>query len=166
MLIVFGGLPGTGKTTISRAVAARWKATYLRIDAIEQALRDAGIPDTGIGAAGYVVANALAEANLDGGRMVVADCVNPVGESREGWRRVASRSSVRLIEIEVICSDRHEHRRRVEGRTTDIGGLVPPTWEAVIGRYYEPWDRPCLIIDTTHLSPVQSISLIASHIGV
>jgi predicted kinase len=165
MLVVFGGLPGTGKTTISRAVAARWTATYLRIDAIGQALRDAGISAADVGAAGCVVANALAEANLAGGRRVVADCVNPVAESREGWRRVASRSSVRLIEIEVICSDRTEHRHRVENRTTDIGGLVPPNWEAVIGRYYEPWDGPRLIIDTARPSLADSISLIARHIG-
>ncbi|WP_225152486.1 AAA family ATPase [Bradyrhizobium sp. NBAIM08] len=41
-LIVFGGLPGTGKTTIARELTARLAATYLRIDAIEQPLRDAG----------------------------------------------------------------------------------------------------------------------------
>jgi predicted kinase len=39
MLIVFGGLPGTGKTTLARAFAQRRRATYLRIDTIEQALR-------------------------------------------------------------------------------------------------------------------------------
>ncbi|MFO7481079.1 AAA family ATPase, partial [Oceanibaculum nanhaiense] len=32
MLIVFGGLPGTGKTTLSRALADRLRAVYLRID--------------------------------------------------------------------------------------------------------------------------------------
>ncbi len=36
MLIVFGGLPGTGKTTLARAFAQRRRATYLRIDTIEQ----------------------------------------------------------------------------------------------------------------------------------
>ncbi|WP_371126640.1 AAA family ATPase [Variovorax sp. EL159] len=35
MLIVLGGLPGTGKTTIAREIVARSRAVYLRIDAIE-----------------------------------------------------------------------------------------------------------------------------------
>jgi predicted kinase len=35
MLIIFGGLPGTGKTTISKEVAKRLKAVYLRVDTIE-----------------------------------------------------------------------------------------------------------------------------------
>ena len=38
MLVAFAGLPGVGKTTISRIVATRLEAAYLRIDAIEQAL--------------------------------------------------------------------------------------------------------------------------------
>jgi predicted kinase len=42
-LIVFGGLPGTGKTTLARAIAEERSATYLRVDTIEQALRSAGI---------------------------------------------------------------------------------------------------------------------------
>jgi predicted kinase len=35
-----------------------------------------------IGSAGYVVANVLAESNLTTGQTVVADCVNPVAQSR------------------------------------------------------------------------------------
>jgi predicted kinase len=86
MLIVFGGLPGTGKTTISCAVTARRLATYLRIDAIEQAIRNAGVLAGEVGPAGYSVANMLAETNLMDGRTVVADCVNPVAESRDASR--------------------------------------------------------------------------------
>ena len=57
MLIVFGGLPGVGKSSVARLVAARLRAVYLRVDTIEQALRDAGArPLT----EGYVGAYALA----------------------------------------------------------------------------------------------------------
>ena len=38
-LIIFGGLPGTGKTTLARKLANDLGATYLRIDTIERALR-------------------------------------------------------------------------------------------------------------------------------
>jgi predicted kinase len=43
MLIVFSGLPGVGKTTIARELACSLAAVYLRIDSIEQALRQAGL---------------------------------------------------------------------------------------------------------------------------
>jgi predicted kinase len=120
MLIVFGGLPGTGKSAISSAVAICLSATYLRIDAIEQAIRNAGVLAGDVGPAGYSVANALAKANLSAGRTVVVDCVNPVAESRKAWKATALRAACRLIEIEIICSDPLEHRRRVEGRISDI----------------------------------------------
>ncbi|EEQ16447.1 Uncharacterised protein [Yersinia frederiksenii] len=41
MLIIFSGLPGTGKSTIAHLLAERLKAVYLRIDTIEQAIRSA-----------------------------------------------------------------------------------------------------------------------------
>lgn len=158
MLIVFAGLPGTGKTTISRSVAARLAATYLRIDAIEQAIRNAGVLAGGVGPSGYAVAQAVAEANLADGRTVVADCVNPVAASREGWRGVATRTGTRLVEVEVICSDIDEHRRRVATRVSDISGLVPPSWEAIQSLGYEEWDRPRLIVDSSKLSTDQAVA--------
>ena len=60
MLIVFSGLPGTGKTTIAQELARQIRAVYLRIDVIEQTLRDAGVLAGDVGASGYAVANALA----------------------------------------------------------------------------------------------------------
>lgn len=38
MLIVFGGLPGTGKTTLAQALARRQRACYLRVDAVESGI--------------------------------------------------------------------------------------------------------------------------------
>lgn len=68
-------------------------------------------------------ATAWTQDNLALGRMVVADCVNDVNITRDAWREVALRTNVPLAEIEIICSDREEHRRRVEHRTADIPGV-------------------------------------------
>ena len=61
MLIAFSGRPGVGKTTIARELAVAIDAVYLRIDSIEQALRNAGVKVEG---EGYDVAYAVAEDNL------------------------------------------------------------------------------------------------------
>ena len=39
-LYIFSGLPGTGKSTLAKRVAQHFDALYLRIDTIEQALRE------------------------------------------------------------------------------------------------------------------------------
>ena len=98
----------------------------------------------------------MAEANLKLGISVVADCVNPVSESRSGWKQTAVRSSADLIEIEIVCSDPVEHRNRVEGRIADIPGHVLPTWEAVMKHVFEPWEGEHLILDTAAM-PVADV---------
>ncbi|MBV4496344.1 AAA family ATPase [Pseudomonas sp. SWRI12] len=160
MLIVFSGLPGTGKTTIAHDLAATTGAVYLRIDTIEQAIRNSGALAQDVGRSGYMVANELALSNLRLGRTVVVDCVNPVLDSRTAWSEVASRAGSRLVNIQVICSDKHEHQRRVETRKGDIPGLTPPTWQSVLDHEFEPWDEAPFCIDTAMASPAQAVSMI------
>lgn len=154
MLIAFSGLPGVGKTTVAREAAARLGAVYLRIDSIEQALRDAGAVGEGedMGPAGYVVAYRLAADNLALGRTVVADSVNPIALTRDAYLAVAREAGVPLVEVELVCSDRRLHRERLEARTTDLPGAAPVSWEAVLARRVDPWVRPRLLIDTALLS--------------
>ncbi|MFY3386800.1 AAA family ATPase [Paracidovorax sp. MALMAid1276] len=157
MLIVFSGLPGTGKTTLAQALAAARGAAYLRIDAIEQALCTVGGGRAPAGPEGYRVAYALAESNLRLGLAVVADCVNPLEVTRAAWRDVARRAGAPLVEVEVVCPDRAEHRRRVEGRRADLPGHVLPTWASVLSHEYAPWQGERLVLDTAALSVPQAL---------
>jgi predicted kinase len=152
MLVVFGGLPGAGKTTLAKALATKWAAVYLRIDTIEQAIRSSNVLRDDIGPAGYVTAYSLAEENLGMGRSVVADSVNPLKITRNSWAQVAQNTGMTLVEVEVICSDLAEHRSRVESRRLDIEGLPPLTWANVVERTYEAWSEPHIVVDTAHKS--------------
>jgi predicted kinase len=148
MLVIFSGLPASGKTAIARELARRLDAVYLRIDSIEQAIRNYRSLGEPLNDLGYRVAHAIAEDNLRLGRTVVADSVNPLRITRDAWRNVATRAGVRALEIEIRCSDAVEHRRRVETRVSEIPGLKLPAWEEVVSREYEPWDREHFVVET------------------
>ena len=147
-LIALAGLPGSGKSSIARELALQSGAFWLRIDSIEQAILDSGIATGSVHDAGYRAGYAVAEDNLRLGRDVIADSVNGWPETRDAWRDAAARSGARLIEVEVLCTDAEEHRRRVETRRAEIPGLVLPDWRTVVSRDYRPWTRDRLIIDT------------------
>ena len=159
MLIVLSGLSGVGTTTIARELAISTGSLYLRIDTIEQALRNEGV---NVGAEGYCVAYDVAEENLRLGRSVVADSVNPWPLTREAWRAVGDRAGVRTVDVEIVCSDLDEHRRRVESRRPDIAGHRLPTWNEVIGRDYRPWGGERLVIDTALRDVKESVRQILS----
>ena len=154
MLFIFGGLPGTGKTELSTYLAQKVSAVHLRIDTIEQALRDGGL--TIAGPEGYIIAYRIAADNLRLGLPVVADSVNPLDITRQAWREVAAQVGAPFREIETICSDKTEHRRRVETRKIGIPGLKPPTWQDVIEREYHLWQEEHFVIDTAGQTPEES----------
>jgi predicted kinase len=148
MLIILSGLPGAGKTTIAREAARRLPAVHIRIDTIEIAIRESGVVVVSIDDAGYRVGYALAEDNLRLGQIVIADSVNPLPPTRDAWRRAAERARVPSLDVEVICSDAVEHRRRVETRPPEPLTAPPLTWQEVVDRDYHPWDRDRLQLDT------------------
>jgi len=147
-LIVFAGLPGTGKSTLAREVARRTGALWLRVDSIEAAIRASGVVPGDLRDAGYRVAYAMAGDNLRLGRVVIADCVNDWKLVRDAWQAAGERASAEVRWIEIVCSDLVEHRRRVETRVSEVPGLVLPDWRAVIGREYHAWHREHVVIDT------------------
>ena len=159
MLIALGGLPGVGKSTLAAALARRVQAVNLRIDTIEQALRNVG--QTVSGPEGYLVARDLAEDNLRIGHTVIVDSVNPLAITRGYWRETAARLTVELVEIEVVCSDTRLHRERVESRVADIPGHVLPTWQQVLDRRYEPWPG-AHVVDTAGRPPDDAVSQAAA----
>lgn len=164
-LILLGGLPGTGKSTVATPLARELHAAYLRIDTIERAMADSGELAARPKAAGYMVGYALARDQLGLGVTVVAECVNPLKITRDAWREVGERHGEWMLEVELICSDQHEHRSRVEQRTIDIPGLKLPTWQQVADREYEPWDRGHLVIDTAVASASLSVETILKQVS-
>jgi predicted kinase len=165
MLLILSGLPGVGKTTLAREVARRLGAVHVRIDSIEQAIRTSGIAPS-VDDAGYRVGYAVAEENLRLGRTVVADSVNPWPLTRDAWSAVAARAGCTAVEVELICSDAEEHRRRVEERSADIAGFTLPTWQEVVERDYRPWDRTILVVDTCGVTVDQSVARLLEAVGM
>ncbi|HEX5115496.1 MAG TPA: AAA family ATPase [Pseudonocardiaceae bacterium] len=170
-LVVLGGLPATGKSTVAKQAAGRLGAAYVRIDTIEQAIKESETNgDNGLNQAvewglGYEVAYAVARDLLKQGTDVFADCVNPMKITRDAWQALACSAGVRLVEVELICSDTAEHRRRVTSRTVDIPNLHLPTWQQVVDRDYEPWDRPHVVLDTAGTPVDDTVDQLCAAVG-
>lgn len=160
MLVILGGLPATGKTSICREIVRRTGAVHVRVDTIEQAIVDARLHEHPVGPGGYVVAYAVAREQLQQGHIVLADSVNPVRATREAWRNVAADAGVPALEAEVVCSDKVEHRRRAEARTVDVPGLPAPSWQQIMDRLYEPWTGARLVLDTAGTALDLSVSVV------
>jgi len=164
-LITFSGLPGTGKTTLAKLLAVRLCAIYLRIDTIEQALARCSLKIALAEDAGYETAYAIASDNLIIGRSIVADSVNPIALTRDAWFAVAKSTNAKLLEVEIICSNKDEHKNRIQSRRADISGHILPTWDQVLKREYEPWNRNRLVIDTASNNPDECLSLLMAATG-
>ncbi|MGZ3748909.1 MAG: AAA family ATPase [Pseudobdellovibrionaceae bacterium] len=162
-LIIFSGLPGSGKSTLAALLSTRVHATYIRIDTIEQSLRE-DCEISKIDGKGYILSYRIAQENLKLGNNVIADSVNPWNLTRKEWNGVAEEVGANFVNIEVVCSNEDEHRKRVENRESSISGLKLPTWKDVLERDYHPWIEDRIRLDTSGKTAEQSLKELVSNL--
>lgn len=155
-LYILSGLPGSGKSTLAKLLAQKTGAAHIRIDTLEQGLRDL-CKMSKVEGEGYGLAYALTVDILASGCSVVADSVNPIPLTRNAWMKVATSNGANFINVEIICSDKDEHRHRLQTRDDGIPGLRRLTWEEVQSRDYREWDVPRIKIDTAGKSTDESL---------
>ncbi|MGY1833610.1 AAA family ATPase [Blastococcus sp. SYSU DS0510] len=148
MLVVVSGLPGTGKTAVAAALAARSGSVHLSVDPIEDAFLGAGLPrswETGVAA--YEAARVVAEQNLALGGSVVVDAVNDSEPARDTWRAASAHAGADLAFVLLTLRDEVEHRRRLEGRRRGLAHVPEPSWDEVRARAaaYAPWAEAAVL---------------------
>lgn len=158
VLYIFSGLPASGKSTLAMRLAKYTNSIYLRIDTVEQALRE--LCNDEVVAEGYQLSYRVVRDNLKLGISAVADSCNPLRITRDEWEQVAVGTGANFVNIEVQCSNKLEHQQRAESRIReDIDGRVP-TWEQIQRRHYVPWHKQVISIDTAGQSVDQSFDVL------
>jgi len=164
ILYIFSGLPGTGKSTLAQELSRQTGSVYLRVDTVEQALRD--LCNFKVEGEGYRLSYGVARDNLKLGLSVIADSCNPIELTRAEWREVAIESKAFFTDIEVVCSDLSEHRTRVENRKSTIDGLKLPTWQDVENREYHRWFNNRLVIDSAGKTVSETFQELLAGLGI
>ena len=154
-LIVFSGLPGTGKSSVAEEVGRRLKIPVFAKDWLEATLKrnqlkpnDNNGPN--LGYVGYELLTILAERQLQLGQSVILDSVASVAPIRQQWRELAHQYQATWLVIECICSDEAVHQQRLHGRQRAIPGWHELTWSDVerVKGYFATWEEERLIIDS------------------
>jgi predicted kinase len=155
-LIVFAGLPGTGKSSLARALARELRAVYLDKDTVKDGvMRLAGEMSLEqgtrlAGALSYELLVDLARDNLTLGLSVVVDSPAAYQVFRDRIKALARAVKADLKLIECICTDEHLLRDRVERRGQDLPAYRTRDWETFQrdrGRFERLTDQR-LIVDT------------------
>ena len=153
-LIIFSGLPGTGKSALAEAVGRELGIPVFAKDWLEATLlRSKLVPaetEKQLGFIGYELLTVLAERQLSLGQSVILDSVASTESIRNTWRDLRKKYNADWRVIECVCSDVTIHRERLEKRQRNIPGWHELKWSDVefVRSYYAPWNEERLILDS------------------
>jgi predicted kinase len=152
-LIVFSGLPGTGKSTLAEAVGRDLRIPVFAKDWLEATLLRSELKPANeqksLGFAGYELLTILAERQLMLGQSVILDSVAASQSIRNSWRELSDQYGAVWRVIECFCSDEELHQARLQDRLRKIPGWHELEWSEVerVKRYYLPWEEERLTLD-------------------
>jgi len=152
-LIVFSGLPGTGKSALAEAIGRKLDIPVFAKDWLEATLVQCELTPLNegktLGSAGYHLLTILAERQLMLGQSVILDSVASTESIRSSWKQLAAKYDADWLVVECICSDEGAHRARLKTRQRHIPGWHELEWSDVerVQGYYVSWNEPRLILD-------------------
>lgn len=116
-LILMAGMPGSGKSTVARAIGNHLGFPVIDKDVILSALLATGVPETMAQPAAYRVMFDLGESLLQQGSSIVLDSPAGLPETVSVAQGVCRRASAQLIPV--LCSAEQDVRNeRVASRTS------------------------------------------------
>lgn len=163
MLILFTGLPGSGKTTLARAFAARMNAVHLNSDTLRQEM---GLQGKYAAADKEKVYEALlkkTEETLQSGKTVVVDSTFYKESVRAPFRRIAASLHLPLHWIEVTAPEAVIRERLQHPRPDSEADF---TVYQKIRDAYEPLAEPHLTLHSDEATPEQLAVLADDYINL
>ena len=157
-VILFTGVPGTGKTTLAETITKEHNAALLNWDWMMSALRVfpevwetvSADPDRRRDV-GYTLMSRMVEYRLRLAQPSVLDCVARP-RAIEQWSALCASYDTPFMAVECVLRDEVEHRTRIEGRDRAIPGWDELEWSFVENSrtIYQPVDGPTLAIDAAN----------------
>jgi predicted kinase len=154
-LIIFSGLPGTGKSTLAEFAGKVLGIPVFAKDWLEATLLRTGLKPAdeahSLSFAGYELLTVLAERQLMLGQSAILDSVAGLQAIRSKWLQLAEQYHANPRVIECACSDETLHRDRLKGRQRRIPGWHELEWSDVekAKQYYSAWEGERLVLDMT-----------------
>ncbi len=129
-LILFSGIPGTGKSTLSEDIARTLHIPVFSLDWVLGAmlLSNLRVQKQDYSTTAEALLTMLIQRQLMLGQSAILDTPANTVSERKRWQNLAQSYSAAFYGIETICSDIVLHRRRVEGRKRGI-----PGWHDTVG---------------------------------
>jgi predicted kinase len=153
-LIVFSGLPGTGKSALAEATGRQLRVPVFAVDWLLGSLTPfGGYHRDQLLETGAELLTTLAFRQLDLGQSAILDFPAEDLATRTRWRTLADAAGARWRAVVCGCSDRELHRSRLERRERGIPGWHQGgNWANVERRLAQlpPWTGEVLTIDAVH----------------
>jgi predicted kinase len=151
LVIIFSGLPGTGKTRLAEGIARKLGVPVFSVAWLLGALARFGVLERADrGAMAYALVVNLVEHQLRLGQSAIVDGMVGSDPVRRRLRELAELHGATVRVIECVCSDEGLHRARIEARSDPVPGWPDPGWDHVVDvrELYEPWTEKRLILDS------------------